>query len=168
MRRGSTPRLPVPSTAFAGFRFPGEVIVLGVRWYLRFNLSYRDLEELLAERGIAVDHVTLYRWVTRFTPLLIDAARFPRHAPGDKWFVDETYIKVVGKWTYLPGDRSVRAGHRRDGLPQAGPAGRPAVLCPGAAAGSAGAGDHRPGRFLPACPGRAATAGPPCGCPLRE
>ena len=50
------------SSAFTGFRFPPEIIVLAVRWYLRFGLSYRDLEELLAERGIAVDHVTLHRW----------------------------------------------------------------------------------------------------------
>ena len=53
----------------AGFRFPPEVIVLAVRWYLRFSLSYRDIEELLAERGVEVDHVTLYRWVQRFTPI---------------------------------------------------------------------------------------------------
>ena len=51
-----------PSSAFAGFQFPTEVILLAVRWYLRYGLSYRDLEELLSERGIAVDHVTLYRW----------------------------------------------------------------------------------------------------------
>jgi len=57
------------SPAFAGFQFPPEVILLAVRWYLRYGLSYRDLEELLAERGIDVDHVTLYRWVQRFTPL---------------------------------------------------------------------------------------------------
>jgi transposase-like protein len=57
-----------PRSAFAGFRFPSDVIVLAVRWYLRFGLSYRDLEELLAERGIEVDHVTVYRWVQRFTP----------------------------------------------------------------------------------------------------
>ena len=57
------------------FRFPPQVILLAVRWYLRYGLSYRDLEELLAERGIEVDHVTLYRWVQRFTPLLIDATR---------------------------------------------------------------------------------------------
>jgi transposase-like protein len=101
MRRRATSRLPVPASAFAGLRFPREVIVLGVRWYLRYNLSYRDLEELLVERGIAVDHVTLYRWVARFTPLLIEAARFTRHAPGDRWFVDETYVKVAGKWIYL-------------------------------------------------------------------
>jgi IS6 family transposase len=101
MRRRSTARLLIPASAFAGFRFPREVILLSVRWYLRYGLSYRDLEELLAERGIVVDHVTLYRWVARFTPLLIDAARFTRRAPGDRWFVDETYVKVAGKWTYL-------------------------------------------------------------------
>ena len=64
-------------------------------------MSYRDLEELLAERGIEVDHVTLYRWVQRFTPLLIDAARPVRHLAGDRWFVDETYVKVAGVWRYV-------------------------------------------------------------------
>jgi transposase-like protein len=66
-------RVPVPRSGFVGFRFPPEVIILAVCWYLRFGLSYRDGEELLAERGIQVDHVTVYRWVQRFTPLLIDA-----------------------------------------------------------------------------------------------
>src|SRR6478672_11469275 len=89
------------STAFAGFRFPPEVIVLAVRWYLRFGLSYRDLEELLAERGVDVDHVTLYRWVQRFTPLLVDAAAPCRHVAGSRWFVDETYVKVAGQWRYV-------------------------------------------------------------------
>ena len=89
------------SSAFAGFRFPREVIVLAVRWYLRFGLSYRDVEELLTERGIEVDHVTVYRWVQRFTPLLADAARPCRHGVGDRWFVDETYVKVAGKWRYV-------------------------------------------------------------------
>ena len=69
-------------SAFAGFRFPSDVIVLAVRWYLRFGLSYRDLEELLAERGVEVDHITVYRWVQRFTPLLAEAARPCRHAVG--------------------------------------------------------------------------------------
>ena len=87
--------------AFAGFRFPPEVIVLAVRWYLRFGLSYRDLEELLAERGVEVDHVTLFRWVQRFTPLLVEAARPCRHAVGDRWFVDETYVRVAGRWRYV-------------------------------------------------------------------
>jgi IS6 family transposase len=91
----------IPTSAFAGFRFPPEVITLAVRWYLRFGLSYRDVEELLAERGVDVDHVSVYRWVQRFTPLLIEAARPCRHVPGDRWFVDETYVKVAGRWVYL-------------------------------------------------------------------
>jgi transposase-like protein len=77
------------------------VITVAVRWYLRYGLSYRDLEELLAERGIGVDHVTVYRWVQRFTPLFADAVRPLRHATGDRWFVDETYVKVAGRWRYL-------------------------------------------------------------------
>ena len=88
-------------SSFSGFRFPPEVILLAVRWYLRYPLSYRDLEELLAERGIVVDHVTLFRWVQRFTPELIDAARPGRHLAGDRWFVDETYVKVAGVWRYV-------------------------------------------------------------------
>ncbi|MEV1286161.1 IS6 family transposase [Micromonospora sp. NPDC049679] len=90
-----------PKSAFAGFRFPAEVIVVAVRWYLRYNLSYRDVEELLVERGVEGDHVTVYRWVQRFTPLLADAARFARHSPGDRWHVDETYVKVNGLWRYV-------------------------------------------------------------------
>jgi transposase-like protein len=77
------------------------VIVLAVHWYLRYGLSYRDVEELLAERGVQVDHVTIYRWVQRFTPLLIDAARPCRHATGDRWCVDETYVKIAGRWVYV-------------------------------------------------------------------
>src|SRR5205807_1935375 len=100
-RRRPGPPIQQGSAAFAGFRFPPEVILLAVRWYLRFGLSYRDVEELLAERGIEVDHVTLYRWVQRFTPLLVDAARPCRHAVGDRWFVDETYVKVAGLWRYV-------------------------------------------------------------------
>ena len=85
----------------AGYRFPREVIAVAVRWYLRYGLSYRDVEELLAERGIEVDHVTVYRWVQTFTSEFIDAARPARHCTGDRWFVDETYVKVAGRWTYL-------------------------------------------------------------------
>jgi transposase-like protein len=92
---------PVPRSAFAGFRFPPDVIVLAVRWYLRFALSYRDLEELLIERGVEVDHVTIYRWVQRFTPLLAEAARPCRHTVGSRWQVDETYTKVAGQWRYV-------------------------------------------------------------------
>ena len=89
------------SVSFAGYRFPPEVILLAVRWYQRYGLSYRDVEELLEERGIDVDHVTIYRWVQRFTPLPVDAARPCRHSVGDRWFVDETDVKVVGVWRYV-------------------------------------------------------------------
>jgi transposase, IS6 family len=96
--RTRRPRLaPASRSAFVGFRFPSDVIVVAVRWYLRFGLSYRDVEELLAERGIEVDHVTIYRWVQRFTPLLAEAARPCRHAVGDRWQVDETYVKVASR-----------------------------------------------------------------------
>ena len=88
-------------SGFAGFRFPPEVITVAVRWYLRYRLSYRDVEELLAERGVEVDHVTVYRWVQRFASLFADAARPCRHAAGDRWFVDETYVKIGGQWRYL-------------------------------------------------------------------
>jgi transposase-like protein len=92
---------PIARSAFAGFCFPPDVIVLAVRWYLRFGLSSRDVEELLAERGVEVDHVTVYRWVQRFTPLLAEAARPCRHRVGDRWQVDETYVKVAGRWRYV-------------------------------------------------------------------
>jgi len=95
------PPVQQPGSGFAGFRFPPKVILIAVRWYLRYGLSYRDLEELLAERGIEVDHVTLFRWVQRFTPLLVDAARPCRHSVGGHWFVDETYVRVSGSWRYV-------------------------------------------------------------------
>ena len=102
MKRSRRSRPPVQApSAFAGFRFPPDVILSSVRWYLRYGLSNRDLEALLAERGIDVDHVTVYRWVQRFTPLLIDAARPSRHQVGDRWFVDETYVKVAGVRRYV-------------------------------------------------------------------
>ena len=94
------PVLP-PRSAFAGSRFPREAIVLAVRWYLRYGLSYRDVEELLAERGVQVDHVTIYRWVRRFTPFLAEAARWAQHGTGTCWQVDETYVKVAGCWRYV-------------------------------------------------------------------
>jgi transposase, IS6 family len=78
---------PIPRSAFAGFRFPPDVIIAAVRWYLRFGLSYRNVEELLTERGVEVDHVTIYRWVKRFTPLLAEAARPCRHA-----------VVTAGRW----------------------------------------------------------------------
>jgi transposase-like protein len=86
-----------PRSAFAGFGFPPDVIVVAVRWYLRFGLSYRDVEELLVERGVEVDHVTVYRWVLRFTPLLAEAAWPCRHAVGDRWQVDERHCCIWAK-----------------------------------------------------------------------
>jgi transposase-like protein len=85
--------VPAPLSAFAGFRFPPEVITLVVRWYLRFGLSYRDVEGLLAERGVEVDRVSVYRWVQRFTPIFAQAARLSRHAVGDRGHGEETYVK---------------------------------------------------------------------------
>jgi DDE domain len=149
-------RRPAPArSAFAGFRFPSEVIVLAVRWYLRFGLSYRDVEDLLAERGIDVDHVTVHRWVQRFTPLLADAAWFGRHRVGDRWHVDETYVKVAGRWVYLY--RAVdQFGqvHRRVRLCPAGRRGGASVL-PGSENQHrccAGGGHHRPRTDLSTCP----------------
>src|SRR5918994_957877 len=153
--------VPRPRSSFAGFRFPPEVIILALRWYLRYGLSYRDVEELLAERGIAVDHVTIYRWVQRFTPELIDAARPSLHVAGDRWFVDETYLKVC--WAVgvpVPGDRPARAGHRCPRLTEAGSGGNPPVLRPGTERGAtADRGDHRPGAGLPAGARRADARG---------
>ena len=77
------------------------MISVAVRWYLRYGLSYRDVEELLAERGVTVDHLSIYRWVQRITPESAEAARPCRHVPGDRWFVDETYLKIAGRWSYL-------------------------------------------------------------------
>jgi IS6 family transposase len=84
MPRPSRPIPVAPSSAFGGFRFPPEIIVFALRWYLRYGLSSRDVEELLAERGIEVDHMTMYRWVQRLTPLLADAAGVCRHTVGDR------------------------------------------------------------------------------------
>jgi IS6 family transposase len=83
--------------------------LLAIRWYLRFGPWYRDLEELLAERGIDVDHVILYRWVQRFTPQQVDAARPSRHAGGNAWFVDKTYEKVAGQWRFCIGQSTSSA-----------------------------------------------------------
>jgi transposase-like protein len=77
------------------------VIVVAVRWYPRYGLSYCGIEELLVERGVQVDHVAVYRWLQRLAPLLADAARFARHSPSDRLFVDETYVKVNGLWGYV-------------------------------------------------------------------
>ncbi len=81
--------------------FEAEIIVLCVRWYLRYSLSYRDLEEMMRERGLQVDHTTIYRWVQRYAPELEKRCRLHLKATNDSWRVDETYIKIKGMWTYL-------------------------------------------------------------------
>ena len=74
---------------------------MAVGWYLRFSLSYRDVEELLAERGLPVDHVTVWRWVQRYAPELDRRLRKRLKTTNDSWRVDETYVRVKGKWAYL-------------------------------------------------------------------
>lgn len=86
---------------FSGCHFDRSVILLCVRWYLAYNLSLRDLEEMMVERGIHVDHSTIHRWVMRFSPLLVKRFNLRKRAVTGKWHVDETYIKVRGRWMYL-------------------------------------------------------------------
>src|SRR5919201_7056532 len=88
-------------TPFAGYRWPREVIAMAVRWYGRFRLSAADVRDLLAERGTDVSARTILAWVHTFGPLLAAEAR--RHAPplGRCWYVDETYVRVSGRWMYL-------------------------------------------------------------------
>jgi transposase, IS6 family len=92
-----------PSVAglFKWRQFEPEMILLAVGWYLRFSLSYRDVEELLAERGLHADHVTVWRWVQRYAPEMERRLRSRLKPTNDSWRVDETYIRVKGKWVYL-------------------------------------------------------------------
>ncbi|HYX37898.1 MAG TPA: IS6 family transposase, partial [Oligoflexus sp.] len=84
-----------------GHCFERQIIMLHVRWYLSYKLSYRDLMEMAAERGLEVDHSTIYRWVIKFTPGLEKAVRRLKRPSGKSWCLDETYIKVKGQWKYL-------------------------------------------------------------------
>ncbi|PSH62618.1 IS6 family transposase [Phyllobacterium brassicacearum] len=86
---------------FKGRHFDRSVILLCVRWYLAYGLSLRDLEEMMAERGISVDHSTVHRWVTHFSPQLLERFNRRKRAVTRKWHVDETYVKARGRWTYL-------------------------------------------------------------------
>jgi len=81
--------------------FEAEMILLCVRWYLRYALSYRDLEEMMAERGLKVDHTTIYRWVQQYAPELEKRCRPHLKGTTDSWRIDETYVKVKGVWMYL-------------------------------------------------------------------
>lgn len=86
---------------FRGRHFEDEVILLCVRWYLRYRLSFRDVEELMRERGLSVDHSTLWRWVQRYAPVLNQRVRRELRRPNGSWRVDETYVRLGGRWVYL-------------------------------------------------------------------
>src|SRR5215472_12522852 len=85
-----------------------ELILCAVRWYLRYSLSLRDVEELFAERGLAADHTTIWRWVQRYGPELTQRLRRHLKPTNKSWRVDETYIRVKGRWCYL----YLLSGHR--------------------------------------------------------
>jgi transposase-like protein len=81
--------------------FQTEIILTCTRWYLRYALSYRDLEEMMIERGLSVDHTTIYRWVQAYAPEIDMRSRPYLKQTNDSWRVDETYVKVKGQWMYL-------------------------------------------------------------------
>ena len=87
--------------ATKGMRFPIDVILVCIRWYAAYPLSYRHLEEMMEERGVFVDHSSINRWAIRFLPLLEKVFRKHKRAVGGSWRMDETYIKVKGTWKYL-------------------------------------------------------------------
>jgi putative transposase len=86
---------------FKGRHFDRKIILLCVRWYLAYNLSLRSLEEMMAERGIRIDHATIHRWIIRYSPELLERFNRRKRPVTAKWHVDETYIKVRGEWKYL-------------------------------------------------------------------
>ena len=87
--------------SFKWKHFVGEIILLNVRWYLKYPLSYRNLEEMMAERGVKVDHTTIMRWVHQYSPEIEQKVRRYLRPTNDSWRVDETYIKVKGEWKYF-------------------------------------------------------------------
>ena len=86
---------------FKGSHYPKTVILYAVYFYVRYAVSYRDLEEIMAERGVDVDHATLNRWVVKFAPLVAETAQKLKRPIANSWRMDETYIKVKGVWMYL-------------------------------------------------------------------
>ncbi len=89
------------TVSFKGAQFPKSVILHAVFFYVRYPVSYRDLQEILRERGLAVDHATLNRWVIRYSPQIAAQAQIRKRPTANSWRMDETYIKVRGTWTYL-------------------------------------------------------------------
>ena len=90
-----------PKEPFKWRHFQDTIILLNVRWYLRYPLSYRNLKEMMLERGLKVDHSTIYRWVHDYSPQIEERTRRYLRPTNDSWRVDETYIKVNGEWKYL-------------------------------------------------------------------
>ena len=87
---------------FKGRHFEGEIVLWAVRCYCRYGVSYRDLEQMMGERGVSVDHSTIYRWVQSYAPEIEKRLRWQWRGPrSTSWRIDETYVKVRGKWTYL-------------------------------------------------------------------
>jgi putative transposase len=86
---------------FKGVHYAKPVILYAVFFYVRYAVSYRDLEEIMAERGVQVDHATLNRWVVKFAPLIAAQAQRRKQPTANSWRADETYIRVKGRWTYL-------------------------------------------------------------------
>ena len=86
---------------FKGAHYPRDVILYAVFFYVRYPVSYRNLEEIMAERGVVVDHATLNRWVVKYAPLIADEARKRKASGANSWRADETYIRVKGRWVYL-------------------------------------------------------------------
>ena len=86
---------------FKESQFEREIILWGVRWYVAYPISYRQLEEMMGERGVAVDHSTLNRWVIKYAPEIEKQFRRHQRPVGRSWRLDETYVKIKGKWAYL-------------------------------------------------------------------
>jgi putative transposase len=87
--------------SFKGAHFPPDIILTCVRWYVAYPLSYRQVEELMEERGVPIDHATIQRWVVKYSPQLEEAFRRRKRPVRGSWRMDETYIKVKGQWRYL-------------------------------------------------------------------
>ena len=92
---------PTVAIEFKGNHFPKSVFLYAVFFYVRYGVSYRDLEEIMAERGVEIDHATLNRWVVKYSPLIAANAQGRLWSRAVSWRMDETYVKVRGTWTYL-------------------------------------------------------------------
>ena len=160
--RLSSRRHPLASrSAFAGLRVPAEVITVSVRWYLRLRTVLRDVEELLAECGAQVDHVTVFRWVQRFAPLFADASRFARHSPGERWFVEKTFVKSTASGAMSTGPSTNTSRSSTCSSHRVGPRRGPPLLRPCAddVEGDLDRGGDRSRAGLSPSPGRAGPLG---------